>query len=206
MKKLLAFCFAISLLLMSFQCFDDEEEPTQFFNDYKVNISGPGNLGLNDTLWIQGQVSARIFDQSVGDSIAFLDYALMDNFSVLQLRSADQSGNSSDALDAFQVLIPLGEKEDGGFCENSEVRISGALSQTGNFYEYRVGLVARRAGDYVLSWNFESEIRNMERNTEILARYPVDGNPKTLGFNRCGRVSFLLDIDTSDGEYFFTIE
>ena len=204
MKKSLFLLFALSLFLMSFQC-DDEDEGTIVVNNFKATVSD-ATLSVNDTLWIHGRLSSQAFDEAIGDSIPY-SFSNGDFFSIFRLKSADNEGNSIDAVNNFEVINEGGIISEPGVCSNSGLSIEGTLSDDSSEYVYRIGLKPTMEGDYVLNWNFaETTITNTDRNTEILTNYPVDGNPNTIEFNTCGIISILPNIETSDRLYFFSVE
>jgi hypothetical protein len=188
---------------MSFQC-DDEDEGTIVVNNFKATVSD-ANLTLNDTLWITGKMSSQAFDEALGDSIPY-SFSNRDFFSVFRLKSADNEGNSMDAVNNFETINESGIVSDPGVCPNSGILVEGILSDDSSEYAYRVGLKPTIEGDYVLSWNFDTNITNTDRNTEILANYPVDGNSNTIEFNTCGIISVLPNIEASERLYFFSVE
>lgn len=203
MKKSLSLLFVLSLLLMSFQC-DDEPDEIIITNNFKATISDT-NLSLNDTLWITGRISSQAFNETLGDSIPN-DFNNGDLVSIYRLRPATNQSNSVDAINNFEIIEEVGQTSRLGACPNGGLAIEGVLSEDNSEYRYRVGLKSTVEGDYILSWNFDTNITNTDRNTEILSNYPVDGNPNTIEFDNCGIVSTLPNIDTSDRLYFFSVE
>lgn len=203
MKKSLCLLFAFSLLLMSFQC-DDEPNQLIITNNFKATVSA-SDITLNDTLWISGRVSSQAFDEISGDSIP-IDFTDGDLISVYRLRPANNQSNSVDAIDNFEIIEEVGQTSRLGACTNGGLSIQGILSDNSSEYIYRIGLKPTIEGDFVLNWNFNTTITNIDRNIEILSNYPVDGNPNTIEFDNCGIVSVLPNIDTSDRLYFFSVE
>lgn len=203
MKKNFSILFILSLLLMSFQC---EDEPSEVIiaNNFKATVS-TGNLSINDTLWITGNVSSQAFNETLGDSIPN-DFNSVDLVSIYRLRPATNQSNSVDAINNFEIIEELGQTSRLGACPNGGLSIQGVLTEDNSEYRYKIGLKPVINGDFLLSWNFDTTINNIERNTEILSNYPVDGNTNTIEFDNCGIVSTLLDIETSDKLYFFSVE
>ncbi|MFC4634133.1 hypothetical protein ACFO3O_09465 [Dokdonia ponticola] len=202
MKKSLFILFAFSLLLMSFQC-DDEPSEVIINNNFEATVSN-GSITLNDTLWITGRVSSQAFNETLGDSIPS-DFN-RDLISIYRLRSADNQSNSVDAINNFEIIEKVGQTSPLGACPNGGLSIEGILSDDSSEYIYRIGLKPTIEGDFVLNWDFDTSLTNIDRNTEILSNYPVDGNPNTIEFDNCGIVSTLPNIDTSDQLYFFSVE
>lgn len=202
MKKSLFILFAFSLFLMSFQC-DDEPSDVIINNNFKATISA-ANISLNDTLWISARVSSLAFNETLGDSIP-ADFNNGDLFSVYRLRPANNQSNSVDAVDNFEIIEQVGQTSPLGVCPNQSLSIEGELSDNSAEYRYMIGLKPTIEGDYVLFWNTDSNITNMDRNTELLSNYPVSGNPNTIEFDNCGIISVLPNIDTSDRLYFFSV-
>ena len=204
MKKALSILFGLALLLMSFQC-EDEIDDVIRVNNFKATVS-EATISLNDTLWIRGRVSSQAFDEATGDSIPSDGFNNREFISLYRLRPTDDEGNSIDAVNNFEIIQEVGPISDPGQCPNSGIVIEGVLTDDGSEYRYRVGLKPSIVADYVLVWNFDSTITNTNRNTEILASYPVDGNTTTIEFNKCGIISILPDINASDRLYFFSVE
>jgi len=204
MKKIYKM-FLLAPLLMAFQC-DDELESSLEFNEFKVNITSSENLRINDTIWITGKISSRVFDTSVGDSIFFNEFTFGDYVSVMKLKEADQNGNSIDAIDRFNIVNTIGNLEFVDICRNSDITPISQLSENSQFYEYKIGFVPLEIGDYVFSWNNKTIISNVNRNLFILSDYPINGNPKALELNKCGSFSSIPNIDNSDSEYFFSVD
>lgn len=208
MKKNILRILVLTQLLMAFQCDEDEIVDGQIFNNFKVRISEGSDFSTGDTIWLDGRVSSRVFDEATGDSIVFQEYNLNDFLSVLKLKEAENNnGNSIDALDHFTIIDAIGETSSSGyFCENSELNITSSLSNDGESFQYRIGLIPNLIGDYVLSWNFESTILNENRNLMIIDNYPVEGYERALDFNKCGSRSTLPNVNNSERELFFTIQ
>ena len=203
MKKPLFLLFVLSVFLMSFQC-DDEVEGTIVTNNFKATVSD-ATISVNDTLWIKGKVSSQAFDEAIGDSIPN-NLPNGDVFSLYKLRSTSNEGNSIDAVNDFEIIQETGQFSTINSCPNAGLVIESALSDDSSEYIYRMGFKSLNEGDYVLLWDSGTTITNEDRNTEILTNYPVDGSIKTIEFNRCGIISSLLNIDTSDRLYFFSVE
>ena len=53
---------------MAFQC-DDDVLSTIETNPYSIKITDNKTFSLSDTIWIEGRVSAKAFDTTIGDSI-----------------------------------------------------------------------------------------------------------------------------------------
>lgn len=195
--------FAFSLLLMSFQC-DDESSEVIITNNFKTTVSA-ADITLNDTLWISGRVSSQAFNETLGDSIPS-DFNNGDLVSIYRLRPADNQSNSVDAINNFEIIEEVGQTSPLGACPNGGLSIEGVLSDNSTQYRYTIGLKPTVQGDYVLLWDTDSNLTNIDRNTEILSNYPVDGNPNSIEFDNCGIVSTLPNIETSDQLYFFSVE
>ena len=207
MKKKILMSLALAPLLLAFQCEEEELMNRQIFNNFKVQISVNSTFAINDTIWLDGRVSTRVFDEATGDSIVFQEYNLNDFLSVLKLKeSQNNNGNSVDALDHFAIVSQIGTTSSDFFCENSELSITSEISDDGSNFIYRIGLIPNALGDFVLSWNFESTILNDSRNLEIIDNYPVEGFERALDFNRCGRRTTLPNINNSEKEFFFSVQ
>jgi len=202
MKKSLFILFAFSLLLMSFQC-DDEPSELIINNDFKATVSA-ADITLNDTLWITARVSSQAFNETLGDSIPS-DFN-GDLVSIYRLRPADNQSNSVDAISDFEIIEEIGQTSRLDSCPNGGLIIEGELSDNSSEYRYTIGIQPIVEGDYVLFWGTDTNITNIDRNTEILSSYPIEGNTNTIEFDNCGIVSALPNINTSERLYFFSVE
>ena len=189
--------------LMAFQCDKDEPDNTYIFNKFEVSVTPQASFSINDTIWINGKISSKVFDTSVNDSI-FLDRIQEDNFSVMKFIQPTQSFNCKDAIDKFELITELGNLSFYSECENGDMWVQPELSSNGSFYTYRIGLKAVNTGDFVLSWN-ESSLTNANRNQYILNDYPLELHPNQIGFNKCGNV-FWKHASESDKEFYFRVE
>jgi len=192
---------ALSLLLMSFQCHEDDHD--FFQNNFKVLITAQSHYTVNDTVWIEGVISSKVFDATINDSIP-LDSAPFTSFSVLQLTTPNRDSNAKDALDKFETVSDIGEISFGQLCANADVFLAAKLSSDQRFYRYRVGLKTLNSGDYVFVLGTETQLVNENRNESIIANYPITIHPNQLGLDRCGNLSWLF-VDESEHEYYFTV-
>jgi len=205
MKKGIFLLLLISPLLLAFTCDDDYNGPSLRFNEYKVRVSPQANFSTGDTIWITGKISSRVFDESINDSIFYNDTRFEDHFSVMQLVNSTKRHNSIEALRKFKVISPINDVEFLNFCKSSDLYPFGTLSTDGNFYEYNVGLIPMRKGDYLIVWNKRSELSNSIINETILNNYVVEGKPGQINFTKCGRQSTILNIDDAFALYFFSV-
>ena len=198
--------FVLSPLLMAVLC-EPEPDPEVILRDNqtKVLLSDGPAFTVNDTLWISGNVTSMAFDEISGDSIMNPNEWMRDIISVMRLRPAVNSSNTIQAVEEFDLVSQIGSIDFLGVCPESELVAIGPLSETGEQYAYRIGLIPKNTGDFVLSWLEPVHLRNASLNTQILAGYPVGGNGNALGLTKCGVTSTRLDVAEARREYFFTV-
>lgn len=203
MKKVLQLLL-LSPIILAFQCEDDITTPAFAYNDFKATITSEASISLNDVVWIDGNVSANIFDVSVNDSI-FNPEPQSDTFSIHKFISPTELTNCIDAKDQFEIIIDKGTSpSDSGGCENALFTIESELDPNGLSYSYRVGLKPLTTGDYIINWNKET-LQNQNRNQTIPENYPIENHPEQIGFDTCGNVSWLF-YKESQREYYIHVE
>ncbi|XLS27802.1 hypothetical protein ACJD0Z_11410 [Flavobacteriaceae bacterium M23B6Z8] len=201
MRKKLGLLGLLSLFLMAFQC-DEESDRNLRFNNFNVSVTPESVFTVDETIWIEGTVSARAFDLDLQDSI-LEDFDQADDFSVYKLITPNGVSNAKDALDDFELIFDMGDISFSPSCENGLVTAFPKLAKE-TLLKYRIGLKPLNAGDYVISWR-KAELRNENRNEEIITDYFMENQPGVIGFNSCGRTSSRL-LNESDGEYYFSVE
>lgn len=192
---------------MAFQC-DDEMESKLELNPYKVDVTPNSPLSLNDTIWIRGRVTSRVYDLSINDSIFNEDpYIIGNQFSIFKFMEPTENANCKDAIDKFELIFDIGEYSFLSSCKNAQITVIPELDTNGSFYTYRIGLKPLTIGDYIIFWNDvnSAEIQNENRNEFIAENYPLENRPNQIGFDKCGNLSWLF-LDETERVYFFSIE
>ncbi|HLV15207.1 MAG TPA: hypothetical protein VKY41_08505 [Xanthomarina sp.] len=190
-------------LLMATTCEDDLEENTIVYNVYKTQVTPEYSFSMNDTIWISGKISSKVYDEAVNDSI-FLENPHTDEFSIHKFIEPTEASNCKDAVDAFELIINKGQLSFMPSCENGKLKAFPELENNNDYYSYRIGLKPNTNGDYVISWP-NSMLQNFNRNEFIIDNYPIENHPNQIGFNSCGTVSWRY-LNESDKEYYFTVE
>jgi hypothetical protein len=188
-------------LLLAIQCFEDDM-PSFEFNEYTVQISPFSALTFKDTLWIEGRVSSQVYDLVARDSV-FAESPLADVFSVYQFIEPTDLVNCRDAFDKFTLIFVAGEYSFLPTCENATVQATPVLADSELHYTYRIGLIPKLAGDFVVSLQ-SGRLQNKNRNEFIIDAYPIPNKPNQIGFNSCNSVSWRF-LDESDREYYFSV-
>lgn len=201
-KKVLKFIL-LAPLLMAFQCEDEFEESTLVFNSFKVNITAQSNFSLNDTIWITGRTSSKVFDLTLNDSI-LAGNPRSDIFSIYKFIEPTEVSNCKDAIDKFELTFDIGQFSALPRCENAQLQVIPELESNSMSYTYKIGLIPNSSGDYVISWE-DGVIRNLDRNEFIINNYPIANHPNQIGFNSCNNVSWRF-LNESEREYYFTVE
>lgn len=204
-RKVLLVC-AISPLLMAVLCEKVEELPPLIYNKTNVTLSEGPNFSINDTLWISGMVSSMLFDEGIQDSIRNPNESIGDIVSVLRLKSANRTSNTTEAINEFELISRVGSIDFLGVCPESELIVNAPLTVDGRNYRYEIGLVPKNMGDFVLGWLDPVNLKNNELHLQILANYPIDGDTDQLGLTKCGITSTRLDVKAARNEYFFSVE
>lgn len=199
MKKLVLLFFAP--LLMATQCEDDTTE-TVFRNNFKVKITNQTDLNINDTIWIEGRVSSKVYDSKIGDS-TFADYPDPLDISLFKFTTPTPNYNAKDAIDKFDVIHPNGLVDFLGMCTNSSMRITPTLNSDGSLYKFKIGLKAKDSGDFIIKFPYKQKIENTERHLFLITAYPSPNHNYLIGFNRCGYTTWELESDT--GDYCFKV-
>lgn len=208
MKKkfpLLSFATA-ALLLMAFQCDDDEQ--LIFANDLQVAFSQGPSFQIGDTLWLRGRVSANVYDSELRDSVFDPNFGFRSEFTLSQIIGvSSQQTNTIDISDALRDFILVAEagSTEFGNCSTSELRIQAELDEPNEQYVYEIGLVAQSAGDYIIHLFEGTLISNSDRNLDLLDDYSTAGQNPFLDCLDCC-FNFSLDVEATNGDYLFRIE
>ncbi|WP_435413829.1 hypothetical protein [Polaribacter aestuariivivens] len=189
-------------LLMAFQC-DDEEVSNIEYNAYNLKITPQKTFSLNDTIWVQGRVSAKAFDTAINDSI-FNNNIEGNQFSIYKFITPEEHSNAKDAIDSFELVYKRGSYFFIENCQNAELTALPVLENNNSFYSFKLGLKPKQKGDFIIS-GLEGKIQNTERNLEIARKYPLVRHPDQIGFLRCDAVSWLF-LEDSTREFLFTVE
>ncbi len=196
---------AASPLLMAALCEKTEDLAPLVYNETKVTLSEGPNFSINDTLWISGEVSSMIFDEVSQDSIINSNETIRDIISVMRLKIANRTSNTIEAINEFDLVTRAGSIDFLGACPESELIAKAPLTENGQAYRYEIGLVPKNSGDFVLSWLEPVDLKNSVLNTQILEKYPVNGDKNNLGLTKCGITSTILNISESKDEFFFSV-
>ncbi|MDX1279082.1 hypothetical protein [Oceanihabitans sediminis] len=188
---------------MATTCEDDVAENMFIFNKYQVEVTPESSFTMQDTIWIHGKVSSNVFDAAVNDSV-FISTPEPDYFSIYKFITPTQDANCKDAIDAFELVVDTGQFMFLPSCENGKIEAHPDLESNNASYSYRIGLKPSSSGDFVISLR-EGILENSNRNEFIIAEYPLEHHPNSIGFDSCGEVSWR-DLDSSEKEYYFTVE
>lgn len=191
MNPALKILFLPSIFLAT-QCSDEMEKQAISTNNFKVSVTPKSTFKINDTLWVEGNMSSKSKDST----------ALEDHISLFRLTDPVHSVNAKDALDSFQLIENVGTTNPLGFCKNSDLIIRSKVSEKES--SYKLGLKALNPGDYVLILGTNSRIVNSNKNIDIASEYSMPNLPDQIGFNRCGHVSWGKYKD-SDKAYYFKV-
>jgi hypothetical protein len=196
--------FVVSLIFFSCgetQC--DCVAPKKIENFYKVSLTSKTNFKIySDTIWIDGIVSSKVFDESIKDSI-FSEIPIRDVISIYKFVSPTRDYNCVDAIDKFELIDDFNGIVFFESCENGTIIKNSNLSSNSLFFKYRLGLIPKYLGSYIVKFQ-NSKIQNINRNTNISENYPISSLPKEIGFNSCGKLSWRK-LNESEGEYFFNV-
>lgn len=188
--------------LMAIDCEPEQLGPQYAFNISKVTISPQSTYSINDTIWISGRVSSNAYDLTTSDSIFGIE-PQSDRLGLFKLMASDGISNSFDAVDHFELIKDNSTYSFIQACENADIIVRPSLEQEESFYSYRLGLKTLYPGDYVISV-IDGQLQNMNRHDTIIEAYPIPNLPNAIGFNRCGRTSWVYLSQTED-EFYFSI-
>lgn len=203
-RKILLIC-SISPLLMAVLCEKVDDLPSLIYSEAKVTLSEGPIFSISDTLWISGEVSSMIYDEGAQDSIMNSNEAIRDIISILRLKSANGNSNTIEAINEFEIVTRVGSIDFLGACPESELIAIAPLTESGQSYMYEIALIPKSTGDFVLSWLEPVNLRNSVLNTQILEKYPVNGDENYLGLTKCGITSTISDVKESKDEFFFLV-
>jgi len=204
-RKLFVICLAI--LLMAFQCDDDFGDTSFVYPIPQVGVSEGPNFSVNDTIWLKSRVTSKVFDEITGDSIPDQNDLTREIISVMRLNEATDRTNASQALSEFNFIERIGTIDFLGACPEADLVAKTERVQEGQFFEYEIGIIPKKIGDFVLSWVEPVALRNNDLHIEILSRYPLEGGSTTrLGLSKCGIGSFIDNVTESRRQYFFSVE
>jgi len=197
---------ALAMILMAFQCEDDKQ--TLFGNELKARFSDNANLSLGDTLWINGRVSANVYDSELRDSVFDPNFDFSSQFSLSKLIQVSTERTNEieigDALNNVVIVNRAGTSNTFG-CTGSEISLNAVLPQDASFYTYEIGLVPQISGDYILHFYSGTQIVNSNRNLSILGDYPTGANNPSLTCRNCCN-GFSLDVQSTENDFLFSVE
>jgi|SRR5690606_19123282 len=191
---------ALSFFLMAFQC-DDEDEFV--YNTFKISVTPQATFSLQDTIWVKGKISSKIYNAETNDSIPYINPPIQEVFFVMKLIDSNSDANSEGALEQFKIINDLGES----FlwrCDKSDLRIESVLNSQGDTYNFKIGFVPLQTADYVFSFT-EGKLTNPERNENIVQNYVLSSRPDAIGFERCGEYSYRI-LNETIREFYFSVQ
>ncbi|AFL81559.1 hypothetical protein Aeqsu_2096 [Aequorivita sublithincola DSM 14238] len=189
----------LSFFLMAFQC-DDEDE--LIYNNFKISVTPQATFSLQDTIWIEGKISSKIYNADTNDSIPYINPPIQEVFYVMKLIDSNLNANSEGALEQFGIINNLGESFPWR-CDKSDLRIESVLNSQGDSYSFKIGFVPLQKADYVFSFT-EGKLTNPERNENIAQDYLLSSRPDAIGFERCGEYSYRI-LNETDREFYFSV-
>jgi len=193
--------FVLSFFLMAFQC-DDDMGSSLVFNTFKTSVTPQSNFTLNDTIWVTGKISSRVFDNETNDSIFFNDHPFSDEFLVMKLINSNPEFTSEGAIDHFKIVTSVGDSYT-SVCDESNLIAQNALGSDMEFYTYKIGFVPLQTADYVFSFR-DATLTNSERNEHIIQNYLMAAHPGEIGFDQCGSYSYRI-LSETNREFYFTV-
>lgn len=166
-------------------------------NNYIIKITDKSNYHINDTVWIEGFVSSKVYNSAIGDSI-FYDNIYGLSISLYKFITPTSNINANDALDKFELIYPIELLDFTGFCPNSTLTVKPILDSSRNFYTLKFGLKINQIGDYIIKFNYNQKIENSERNLNIINDYKLLNSPFILGLSSCNMISYTENTDIGD--------
>lgn len=201
---LLAICFGF---ISCTDC-DCAGPPSPIKNPYNVSITPKANFKINtDTIWISGIVSSKVFDQGIKDSI-FSERGMNDIIYLYKFVTPTKNYNCVDAINKFELIDDLNGISFWETCENGTMFKGSKLSSDSLFYKYRLGLIPKDLGSYIISVPY-SRIKNIDKNISIAeshaGSFPIGNDFYEMGFSSCGNLSWGKLDESYDGEYYFNV-
>lgn len=203
MKRRVISLLLCSLPLLTAMTCDDDYVST---NDYKVRVTPENTLAVGDTLWVKGMVSTKGYDNEKRDSIHF-DYLKTTEMGVYKLikPTSISDMNAADAFDKFEIAQDLGILSINSGCQTNVIRMEGEEFPERSLYIYRVGFVAKEAGDFFIKTRLPSEIVNEDYHPELLVPYAFPVQSSRIFFKDCNSDK-KVNTDKEKTVYFFKVQ
>ena len=159
----------------------------------KIFMNNTSNFDINDTIWVTGFRSMKNYDTAINDSVIqnFTPYTNID-VSKLVINS---NYNLIRAKNKFEFIAVQMPSED--FCENRSIRVKSTIDNSNNLFRYKIGIIPKESGDFVLSFDNRFLIENIDKKQNILANYPINDQFKMV-WEVCNQTVPRRDLIPSD--------
>ena len=159
----------------------------------KIFMDNTSNFNVNDTIWVTGFRSMKNYDISNNDSIIqnFTPYTNLD-ISKLVINS---NYNLTRATNKFEFIALQMPSED--FCENRSIRVKSTTDNTNNLFRYKIGIIPKASGDFVISFDNRFLLQNIDKRQDILSNYPIN-DPFKMVWEVCNQTIPRRDLTSSD--------
>lgn len=159
----------------------------------KIFMNNTSNFNVNDTIWITGYRSMKNYDTSINDSIIqnFIPYTNIEISKLVQ----NSNYNLIRATNKFQFVALQMPPED--LCDNKSIRVKSTDDNSNNLFRYKIGLIPKESGDFVLSFDNRFLLQNIDKRQDILTTYPIN-NPFRMVWEVCNQTIPRRDLISND--------
>jgi len=199
MKKTYLLILSIPFLF-AFHCSKDELNEEFIYNVPTAVVNHNSPLEIGDTIWIYSKVSANKYSLESQDSV-FNEIIPTASYTIGKFQQEQNFINAINALDSFNFISTT------GFLDNpnqytSYQGINASLSNNGTFYEYKIGVIALKSGDFFIHNSFGEFINSLD-NSSILTSYPTSYPDTDIVFKSSASVTNHMS--NSNKIYFFSV-
>ncbi|GAB4328379.1 MAG: hypothetical protein OHK0038_02250 [Flammeovirgaceae bacterium] len=150
MNKIIKLIAVLASLFVLTACPDFEDHCSSEIYDFSMPIQlkvSKDTLNIGDTLWFESSFSSTVRDTLLKKDIYYPNGEIQITFYMVEYQLSDNSNNKLiDALPSFHKVV---NKEG---ANSSFARISYYYDPLNELYEFRVGYVAKKKGEFLFSY------------------------------------------------------
>lgn len=184
MKKIIRLiqCVVIFHIITSTDC---HGFPQQNYNEntiaLKINNSIPYHV--NDTIWVDAWVSRKVYNLETQDSVLINSQKPL-IIGLYKLASGNTSFNVKYADNITKITSANTFNSMGNSCTINPSSFNGIISPDKRMERFKVGIIPKDPGDYLISFNDNVMMKDVNTQHQILQNYPVSGD-KQLVWEPC---------------------
>lgn len=176
------------------------------YNPMEVSITPQANFNTHDTIWLYGKTSSKAYREDLEDSIVKF-FPRRNTFNIFKLLTPTEMINCEHSTDDFEIISVIGEVSYSS-CDNSYINLNSELSDLGNLYKFKIGLVPQQSGDYLIKflneWRNDPIITNENINQYIFESYQFEESNDTIRFETCNH-TYRKKLFDASYEYLLTV-